>query len=295
MSRARVGLGNRVSTVLARQLGGQLLTFREAAGLNQTQAATVLSAQAAKVAKMEHGWVPIRDPDVLALCRAYGVEDPSVIEGMLRLAKLDRERRKARGWWTTSLDPGSLREYVAMEDAALRVRTWQLSLVPGLFQIPEYARALAVAAVSPDRIEEIERVVDVRMHRQRRLHGENPLRVHAVIWEAALRQMIGGPQVMGRQLEHLCRLAEQANIDVQVLPFRAEVNPCSGGPFNILSFADEDAVDVIHMDGLRTTNWVEGKEESTAYSELFARTCAMSLSPYDSVRFIASIAKGMSK
>ncbi|MFF9319850.1 helix-turn-helix domain-containing protein [Streptomyces sp. NPDC014735] len=295
MSKARVGLGNRVSTVLARQLGGQLLAFREAAGLNQTQAAAALSAQAAKIAKMEHGWVPVRDPDVAALCRAYGVDDPQVIEGLLRLAKLDRERRKAKGWWTTSLTPGSLREYVAMEDVALRLRTWQLALIPGLFQTPEYARALAVAAVSPDRIDEVERIVDVRVRRQRRLRGENPLRVHAVIWEAALRQMIGGPDVMGRQLEHVCQLAEHPNIDVQVLPFRAEVNPCSGGPFNILSFAEEDAVDVVHMDGLRTTNWVEGAEESMAYSELFARTCAMSLSPYDSVRFIASIAKGTSK
>ncbi|MEV8451216.1 hypothetical protein AB0467_01110 [Streptomyces sp. NPDC052095] len=64
---------------------------------------------------------------------------------------------------------------------------------------------------------------------------------------------------------------------------------------NILSLADEDAVVVVHMGGLRTTNWVEGKEEGTAYSDLSARTCAMSLSPYDSVRFSASIAKGMSK
>ncbi|MFF4092539.1 helix-turn-helix domain-containing protein [Streptomyces sp. NPDC001834] len=295
MSKARAGLGNRVSTVLARQLGGQLLAFREAAGLNQTQAAAALSAQAAKIAKMEHGWVPVRDPDVAALCRAYGVDDPQVVEGLLRLAKLDRERRKAKGWWTTSLTPGSLREYIAMEDVALRVRTWQLALIPGLFQTTEYTRALAVPAVSPDKIDEIERIVDVRVHRQRRLRGEKPLRVHAVIWEAALRQMVGGPHVMRRQLEHLCALAEQPNIDVQVLPFRVEVNPCSGGSFNILSFAEVDAVDVVHMDGLRTTNWVEGVEESAAYSELFARTCARSLSPYDSARFIASIAKGMSE
>ncbi|MGW1408129.1 DUF5753 domain-containing protein [Streptomyces sp. NPDC002403] len=295
MAKPRADMGNRVSTVLARQLGSQLLSFREAAGLNQTQAAQALSAQASKIAKMEHGWVPFRDPDVVALCAAYGVDSPDTVHALLRLAKLDRERRRAKGWWVTSLTQGSLREYIAMEDVALRLRTWQLALIPGLFQTPEYMRALSVAAVSPDRIDEVERLVDVRVRRQRRLHGDNPLRVHAVIWEAALRQMIGGPQVMRQQLEHLRSLAEMPNINVQVLPFRAGVHSCGGGPFNILSFVESGALDVVHMDGLRSTNWVEGVEESAAYTELFARTCAMSLSPYDSLRAMESIAKGMNE
>lgn len=295
MPKPRPDTGNRVSTVLARQLGSQLLSFREAAGLNQSQAAQVLSAQAAKVAKMERGWVPFRDPDVIALCRAYGIDSPDVVAGLLRLAKLDRERRRAKGWWVTSLTQGSLREYIAMEDVALRLRTWQLALIPGLFQTPEYMRALSVAAVSPDRVDEIERLVDVRLRRQRRLGGDNPLRVHAVIWEAALRQMIGGPHVMRRQLEHLRGLAEEPHIDVQVLPFRAGVHLCGGGPFNILSFAESGALDVVHMDGLRSTNWVEGTDESADYTELFARICAASLSPYDSSQFMESIAKGMNE
>lgn len=293
MSNAHASLGNRVSTVLARQLGGQLLTYREAAGLNQAQAADSLSAQAAKVAKMERGWVPFRDPDVVALCRLYGVDDPQVVQGLLRLAKLDRERRRAKGWWVNSLTAGTLREYIAMEDVAVKVRTWQLALIPGLFQTPDYMRALAVAAVSPDEIHEVERIVDVRVRRQHRLAGATPLRVHAVIWEAALRQMIGGPQVMRQQLEHLRELSDLPTIDVQVLPFSAGVHSCGGGSFNILMFAEEGAMDVVHMDGLRATNWVEGVEESASYSELFARTCAMSLSPYDSMRFVESIAKGM--
>ncbi|MEW2123300.1 DUF5753 domain-containing protein [Streptomyces sp. NPDC007259] len=292
MPKAHANLGNRVSTVLARQLGSQLLAFREAAGMNQAQAATALSAQAAKVAKMERGWVPFRDPDVVALCQLYGVEDQRVVERLLRLARLDRERRKAQGWWVTSLAAGALREYIAMEDVAVKVRTWQLALIPGLFQTPEYTRALAVAAVSPDEIDEVERIVEVRVRRQLRLRGDAPLRVHAVIWEAALRQMIGGPQVMRQQLEHLCELADESNIDIQVLPFRAGVHTCSGGSFNMLTFAEEGAMDVVHMDGLRTTNWVEGVEESASFAEMFARTCALNLSPYDSVRFIEGIAKG---
>ncbi|MEV7113915.1 helix-turn-helix domain-containing protein [Streptomyces anulatus] len=287
--------GNRSSTVLGRRLGSELLRLRDGSGKTQQQAAQVISATNSKIVKMEQGWVPMRDPDIRALCDFYGLEDPDQVGRLLEVARLDRERRKAKGWWVTSLTQGSLREYIAMEDVALRLRTWQLALIPGLFQTPDYMRALSVAAVSPDRISEIEKLVDVRLQRQRRLQGDEPLNIHAVIWEGALRQMIGGPQVMRQQLEHLRELAEQPNIDVQVLPFRAGVHSCGGGPFNILSFAESGALDVVHMDGLRSTNWVEGAEESAAYTDLFARTCTTSLSPYDSSRFMESIAKGMNE
>ncbi|MGS2590503.1 helix-turn-helix domain-containing protein [Streptomyces hebeiensis] len=293
MAQLRANMGNRVTTVLARQLGNQLLAFRVAAGLNQSHAAEALSSQTAKVGKMEQGWVPFRDPDVIALCKLYGVADEQVVEGLLGLAKLDRERRKAKGWWA-SLDPGNLREYIAMEDTALKVRLWQLALIPGLFQTADYIRAQSVSAVSPDNIDHIERIVEVRLRRQARLLADCPLQVHAVIWEAALRQLVGGPHVMGEQLAHLREVAELPNVRIQVLPFRAGGYPGNGGPFNILSFAEEGAVDVVHMDGLGSTAWVEGLEESAEYANLFGRLCAVSLSPFDSAQLIESIGKGMS-
>ncbi|MFD5747764.1 helix-turn-helix domain-containing protein [Streptomyces sp. NPDC127033] len=293
MANRHVKAGNRVSTVLARQLGGQLLAFREAVGLNQSEAAEVLSAHTAKVAKMERGWVPFRDPDIIALCKLYGVEDNEVIAGLLGLAKLDRERRRTRGWWK-DLDPGNLREYIAMEDVALKVRLWQLSVIPGLFQTADYIRALTVPGISADRIDQIEQLVDVRRRRQVRLHGDDPLQVHAVIWEAALRQLVGGPQAMAQQLAHLRELAELPHVQIQVLPFRAGGYPAVGGPFNILSFAEEGAVDVVHMDGLKSTAWVEGLEESAAYADLFGRLCAVTLSPHSSMQLIESIGKEMS-
>lgn len=293
MAQRRANMGNRVTTVLARQLGGQLLAFREATGLNQSRAAEVLSAQTAKIGKMEQGWVPFRDPDIIALCKLYGVDDEDVVEGLLRLAKLDRERRKAKGWWN-ALDQGNLREYIAMEDVALKMRLWQLSLIPGLFQTPDYVRAMVMSTIPADEVDRIEQLVDVRRRRQARLSGDRPLQVHAVIWEAALRQLIGGPQVMGQQLAHLLELAELPHVQIQVLPFRAGSYAGFGGPFNILSFAEEGAVDVVHMDGLGSTDWVEGVEESAVYTNLFGRLCAGSLSPYDSVQLIESIGKEMS-
>ncbi|WP_308315323.1 helix-turn-helix transcriptional regulator [Streptomyces sp. ISL-100] len=292
MAGGQTSLGNRVSTVLARKLGGELLRLRDSAGLTQPQAAAALSATAAKVAKMERGWVPFRDPDILALCQLYGVDDSKTVDSLLHIAKLDRERRKAKGWWKHSPNAGALAEYIAMEDVATRVRTWQLSLVPGLFQTAEYARALAVSDGVWEDPDDIERIVAVRIKRQARLTGETPLQVHAVIWEAALRQLVGGPEVMRAQLDHLLDMAELPNIHVQVLPFRAGGYPCIGGAFNIVSFAEAGAVDVVHVDTIASTVWVEDTNEGAAYGTFFDRTARLSLSPHDSELLIDSIGKG---
>lgn len=286
--------GDTVSTALGRRLGGELLKMREALGLKQSAAAEVLSASLSKVTKMERGLVPMRDPDIRALCELYGQRDDAVVRQLLTLARTDRERRRARGWWNR-VHQESTAEYIALEAVALRIRTWQVALVPGLFQTAEYVRSLGVADLAWDDLDRIEQVVDSRARRQERLYTDSPVRMHAIVWEAALRQQVGGSKVMRRQLLHLLEMARQPNVTLQVLPFRAGGHPCVGGPFNILSFAENDALDVVHMDGLRSATWAEGAEESAYYGDLFARTSQVSLSPYDSEKFIGDLAKGMSE
>jgi transcriptional regulator with XRE-family HTH domain len=283
-------LGNRTSTVLGRKLGSELLLLRDAAGKTQRQAGDAINASNSKIVKMEQGWVPMRDPDIRALCAYYDVADRDVTR-LLDLARLDRERRRARGWWQHSPHPGTLSEYLALEDAASRVRTWQLSLVPGLFQTAEYARSLAVSegAGTWEDPDDIERLVEIRMRRQERLREERPLRVYAIVWEAALRQLIGGTDIMRAQLEHLLEVAKLSNVRLQVLPFRAGGHPCIPGSFSIISFAEAEAVDVVHADTIASTVWVEDAGESVTYSMFFERTARLSLAQRDSVLLIDAI------
>lgn len=291
VNRATPSAGNRASTVLGRRLGGELLRLRTAAGKTQQQAAEAINATGTKIVKMERGWVPMRDPDIRVLCEFYGSEDPEILAYLLELARLDRGRRKAKGWWHDSPHPGTLSEYIALEDAASRMRTWELSLIPGLFQTAEYARSLAVSEgvgvwEDPD---EIERLVEIRMRRQERLRDARPLEVYAIIWEAALRQLVGGPDIMRAQLEHLLKVAELPNVRLQVLPFRAGGHPCVTGPFTIISFAESEAVDVVHADTIMSTVWAENAAESTAYRAFFDRTARLSLAQRDSVLLIDAI------
>ncbi|MEU7176989.1 MULTISPECIES: helix-turn-helix domain-containing protein [Streptomyces] len=289
----RTDQGNRASTVLGRRLGAELLRLRDAAGVTQQQAAHSISATGTKIVKMERGWVPMRDPDIRVLCEFYGVNDPDAVATLLSLARLDRERRKAKGWWQHSPQAGVMAEYIAMEDVASRVRTWQLSLIPGLFQTAEYARSLAVSDGFWEDPDDIERIVELRMKRQTRLTGQRPLQVYAVIWEAALRQLVGGADVMRAQLARLLDLSELPNVRLQVMPFRSGGHPCVTGPFSIISFAEAEAVDVVHTDSIASTIWVESAQDSLVHRTFFDRTARLSLAPHDSAILIDGIRKGM--
>ncbi|MEV7090947.1 helix-turn-helix transcriptional regulator [Streptomyces sp. NPDC093085] len=284
--------GNRVSTVLGRKLGGELNKLRVAVGKTQQEAGDALSATATKVVKMESGSVPMRDPDIKSLCELYEA-DADVAQRLRELARRDRDQRKVKGWWDGDPSLAKQVEHISTENAARSIRQWQMAIIPGLFQTPEYVRSMGVADLSWDDMDRIEGVVDTRLKRQARLHNDNPLKIHAVIWEAALRQLIGGPKVMSRQLAHLCELAELPHVQIQVLPFLSGAHPCIGGPFTILSFADEGAFDVVYQETAKSMIWYEDAEKGAYYAGLFDRITGSSLAPYDSLQFISSIQKEM--
>ncbi|MFF0107644.1 helix-turn-helix domain-containing protein [Streptomyces hirsutus] len=285
--------GITVSTVLARRLGGELLRMREACGLRQSHAAEALSASVAKVAKMERGGVPMRDPDIRALCHLYGEIDEAEIEKLLLLARTDRERRKARGWWNQYPQLSAMVEYVALEDIATSIRTWQLAFIPGLLQTPDYARAVAVGAGSWEDPSEIEPFVEARLARQARLRSEHPLELWAVIHEGALRQLVGGRDVMRNQLGHLLDLARTDTVKVQVVPSVAGANPGMIGAFGIVSFAEPGALDVVHMDVPSSTLWLESEEDAARHRRIFDRIARVGLAERNALDLMETIRKEM--
>jgi len=154
-----------------------------------------------------------------------------------------RSAAKERGWWSkfSALFGSELLRFYGMEYGAERVRTYESVLMPGLLQSEEYVRALMVAGVATVLPVEVEQRVEVRMRRQHRLEGEDPMKLSAVIGEAALVQQIGGPGVLYRQLLHLADLIETHpdTIDVRLMPFTAtERSIFSGATFHLIDFAN---------------------------------------------------------
>jgi hypothetical protein len=288
--------GNSTSTVLGRRLGGELTRLRTSAGLTQTHAAKALTASTTKVAKMEGGWVPVRDPDIRALCELYEVHDPGAVGALLELARVDRERRKARGWWDEFKPAlGTMHEYMALEQAARAISTWQPGFIPGLLQTPDYARSLRrgpTAATAKYQGPEKD-FVEARMARQRCLHREGPLQLDTVIYEAALRNLPGDASTRRGQLEHLAQMAELPNVSLQVYPFGAGPHPGMNGSFNIISFTEPGAMDVVYQEIPFTQLWTEGGEAATAYSDLFRSISDRSLDEHKSALLVQDLLKDM--
>ncbi|MFE9409359.1 helix-turn-helix domain-containing protein [Streptomyces sp. NPDC006704] len=281
-----------MSTVLGRKLGGELLKLREAKKLTQPQAATFLTATQTKIVKIERGFSPVRDPDLHALCDLYDVgRDSPVRVRLLALAKADRERRRASGWWKEYTELGDLIEYIQLEDGASTLRTYQNQLIPGLLQTPEYARAVTVAHGAWQDPDEIEQFVQARLARQARLTDEKPIELWAILSEAALRQQVGGPATMRQQLERVLDAGEMQNVKIQVLPFKEGAHAAMSGPFVIVGFEEPAALDVVYLETVASTLWLEGEEDANRHRSLFDSVRRASLSPEDSRALVSSLIK----
>lgn len=135
-------------------------------------------------------------------------------------------------------------EYVGYEGRAVEIRLFDIGLVPGLMQTPEYARALADGYVQRGSIttEQAEERVSFLMERQALLQRPRPPMVFVVMDESCLHQAVGGPKVMNAQLQRLEELASRPNWSIHVSPFAIGARRAFYLPVNVLTLADRSIV-----------------------------------------------------
>ncbi|SHI46290.1 helix-turn-helix domain-containing protein [Streptomyces sp. 3214.6] len=279
--------------VRRRKLGAELRTLRTQAGLTSGEAARLVGWHQSKVSRIETGTSGSKPADVRLLLDAYGVADPQLRELMLALAGVEGSGGRDH-WWHAyrGVLPPTYRDFISLESQASAMRTLETSVVPGLLQTPEYARAVTRAAVEGADEEQLDTLVEVRLARQDVLRAQPPLELNAVLDEAVLRREVGGPEVMAHQLGRLVEAARLPQVRLQVLPFSAGAHIGLTGPFVIFSFSRTSDLDVVVLDHLTSSLYLERKEDLQAYTEAFNALRAHALSPGDSSDYIAAIADG---
>ncbi|MEU0058380.1 helix-turn-helix transcriptional regulator [Streptomyces sp. NPDC006334] len=280
--------------VRRRKLGAELRALRTGAGLTSDEAARLVGWHQSKVSRIETGSSGAKPADVRSLLDAYGVGDPQLREVMLALAGLDDGAGRDH-WWHAyrGVLPPTYRDFISLESQARAMRTLETTVVPGLLQTAEYARAVTRAAVGGVSEERLDTLVEVRLTRQEVLRARPPLELDAVLDEAVLRREVGGPEVMARQLERLVEAARLPRVRLQVLPFTAGAHIGVTGPFVIFSFSSTSDLDVVVLDHLTSTLYLERKEDLRVYTEAFNALQANALSPEDSLEYIAAIGDGL--
>ncbi|MET9764759.1 helix-turn-helix transcriptional regulator [Streptomyces sp. NPDC006372] len=281
--------------VRRRKLGAELRALRTSAGVTSGQAARLVGWHQSKVSRIETGTSGVKPADVRLLLDAYGVADSQLRELLMVLAGADDSGGGRHHWWHAyrGVLPPTYRDFISLESQAGVMRTLETTVVPGLLQTPEYARAVTKAAVEGLSEERLDTLVEVRLARQDVLRADPPLELSAVLDEAVLRREVGGPGVMARQLERLVEAARLPQVRLQVLPFTAGAHIGVTGPFVIFSFSSTSDLDVVVLDHLTSSLYLERKEDLRVYSEAFNALQIHALSPEDSLDFIAGTAAGV--
>jgi hypothetical protein len=271
-------------TVLRILLGSQLRKLREARGVSRDDAGWEIRSSGSKISRMELGRVGFKERDVADLLTLYQVTDEAERSALLALAR----QANTPGWWHRYGDvlPHWFQSYLGLEAAAALIRTYEVQYIPGLLQTREYARAVVLLAHDGAPEEEIDRRVELRMDRQKVLVRPGAPQLWVVVDEAALRRLIGGPDVMRGQITHLLEVAKLPNVTVQVIPFQAGGHAAAGGAFSLLRFPDQELPDVVYMEQLTSALYLDKRDDVDYYAAAMERLCVEANSPADTPAFL---------
>ncbi|HWG15612.1 MAG TPA: helix-turn-helix transcriptional regulator [Streptosporangiaceae bacterium] len=276
-------------TVRRRRLGSELRKLREDHSIKLEEVAERLGVAASTLSRIETGKAPTKSVYLTAMLEMYGVSDPAQRQVLVDMA---REGHR-KGWWSVYDDvlPTGFGIYVGLEAEAAGLRSFEGEVVQGLFQTPDYARAILREVQVRDTDEQIERLVDLRIKRQEVLDRTPPLDVWMILDEAVVRRTIGGPGVMRDQLARLVEASKKPNVTLQVLPFASGSHAGLRGPFSILEFPERADSDVAYVESVAGIIYLEKEREVRTCAEAFDRLRAAALSPGQSTDLIYDAAK----
>jgi transcriptional regulator with XRE-family HTH domain len=276
-------------TVRRRRLGTELRRLRDSAGYKLEEVAGILGVAPSTLSRIETGKAPTKSAYLSQLLELYQVTDPGQRQILVDMA---REGHR-KGWWAAYDDvlPSGLGVYVGLEAEASGLRSYEIGVVHGLLQTTDYARAVLRASAPRHTADQIERLVDLRMERQRRLEDDPPLDLWVIHDEAVIRRTVGGPVVMSHQLAHLLVIAGLPGVTLQVLPFDSGAHASHDGPFSIIGFHDRSDSEVVYVESAAGPIYLEKDRDVRASSEVFDRLRAAALPPEASLDVISRAAR----
>lgn len=212
--------------------GARLRSAREARGLIQEQLGDEMGYSSKHISAVETG----RRVATLRFSRSA-----DIALGLAGTA--DTFEREWRDMRQGSLLEG-FPEYVGYEGRAAEIRLYEVGVIPGLLQTPEYATALEGYAINRGAAtpEQANEHVVLVADRQAALVRKPPPMVFVVLDESCIRRPIGGPEVMNAQFDRLIQFAELPNTMLQVAPFAMGGRRPLTYPITVLTLPDRSLV-----------------------------------------------------
>ncbi|NEA21935.1 helix-turn-helix domain-containing protein [Actinomadura bangladeshensis] len=267
------------------RLGLELRHIRLEQNLTLQKAHELLNRSVSSVSRIEKGQVKLPERDLPPILDAYGITDPTRRKALQALTR----GPSAKDWWQSYRDVLTVYPtFISMENEAARIRAFESIFLPGLLQTAEYAREIFSVGRPERSALEIKRLTDVRIKRQQILRRTPRPDVHVILAESTLRQCVGGPEVMQRQLQHLVEVLALGRVGLQILPFTAGAHPALGS-FNILTVPALGG-DIVHIDETSRSRFVDDEAITGRYLDVYERLSIAALPEDDSRRQIEHLA-----
>jgi len=221
-------------------IGVELSNYRRESGVSQAEAGKAAGVSSGMVGHFEAGRYFPAPEQIASMLEVYGAPAYDIERLSALAGRADQSSWLAR--WNDVM-PDWLRTYIGLEGLASHVVTYSPLVLHALVQTKEYSAGVTSPSARV-RLDQQERLVGLRMERQRRLFNDDrPLHFTAVIEESVLDRPIGGAQAaatMRGQLAHLVEMAGRPNVDVLILPTAVGRHDGLEGRFTILHFHDAD-------------------------------------------------------
>jgi hypothetical protein len=159
--------------------------------------------------------------------------------------------------------------------------------IPGMLQKLQFAKAVRVAGhriVNPN-IDE-ERATAARIARQELLYGPNPIKFRAVIDQAVISRIVGGPLVMIEQLKHLLEMVRLDNVELYIVQFNAGAYGPISGSFTVLGYSAPEDPDSVYCEYEGGGEWIDDPGDVEKFKLIFEDAKKSALSSAESATLI---------
>lgn len=251
-------------TVAQWQLARELEDLRKQRDLNITQIAKVLEVTVSTVSRWEAAQRVPREKELRQLIRHYGLPEPEG-EALLGL----RRQAGRRGWWQSYDLDQRYGTFIGLEASASEIEAYTSSVITGLFQTEDYARALIKGVNSAVTEDNLEHQIEVRRQRISQVLTEDGPRIWVILGESAIRQQVGGTKVMCEQIAHLQELSTRPQVTLQVIPREAGAHIGMVIPTFMILKLPESGLSTVYSEGYRSNLFMDDADSLASYEEVF--------------------------
>lgn len=256
--------------------GMELRRMRTRANLSQNQLASALGCTPQWICQLEKADKTVSEQTALDLDTYFKTDGWDQDDGHFhRIYQTIRRAGRHR-----VLRPG-FKTYLEYEPQAIGIRCFAAQILPGLLQIEDYARAIMDPSEPTGTLDA--RVAS-RLERQTLITGEKPAMTTFILDESVLRRPVGGPEVMGEQIDHLISMARLPHVQLLIMPFERITPEALSGGLILLSFEKE--ADLVYIESGVIGQLIDDKDEVFMTGVYFNRMMGDALSRLETIEFM---------